>query len=107
MTTYQCVGLRCSIHWLFFFSNPFLALVLDASGSRRLLPSIVAIHFSTYFRMTLEQIRNRMHALQQQINQLAAELPEDARIAFGTRYVTEPSPRGARKELVITLVGDE
>lgn len=57
--------------------------------------------------MTLEQIRTRMQTLQQQINQLAAELPEDVRIAFGTRYLTEPSQGGARKELVITVTGDE
>ncbi|MDO8301112.1 hypothetical protein [Lacisediminimonas sp.] len=57
--------------------------------------------------MTLEQIRSRFQTLQEQINQLAAELPADARISFGTRYLTEPSPRSARKELVITVVGEE
>lgn len=57
--------------------------------------------------MTIEQIRSRFQTLQEQINQLAAELPADARVSFGTRYLTEPSPRSARKELVITVVGEQ
>lgn len=57
--------------------------------------------------MTLEQIRSRIEELQNQINQLAAELPDEARISFGTRYLTQPSARTARKELVITVIGDD
>ena len=53
--------------------------------------------------MTLEQIRNRIQELQEQINQLASELPEDTRISFGTRYLTGPATRTGRKELVITV----
>ena len=87
------------MHWLPLF--PALPLLFFRSQS------FSQSYFSPYFRMTLEQIRTRMQTLQQQINQLVAELPEDARIAFGTRYLTEPSQRGARKELVITLIGKE
>lgn len=57
--------------------------------------------------MNLEQIRNRMQDLQDQINQLAAELPEEASIAYGTRYQTEPNAPGPRKELVISVTSPE
>lgn len=53
--------------------------------------------------MTLEQICSRINELQEQINQLASELPEDTNISFGTRFQTKPATR-RRKELVITVV---
>ena len=62
---------------------------------------------SSNTHMTLEQIRSRIQELQEQINQLAAELPEDTRISFGTRFLTGPTTRTGRKELVITVARPE
>jgi hypothetical protein len=53
--------------------------------------------------MTTDEIKQRITSLQEEINTLAAMLPEHAHIAFGTVYVTEPTELTHRKRLVVAI----
>jgi hypothetical protein len=53
--------------------------------------------------MTTDEIRARIASLQEEINALAAMLPEHAHIAFGTVYVTKPTELAHRKRLVVAI----
>lgn len=53
--------------------------------------------------MTTDEIRKRIVSLQDEINLLAAMLPEHAQIAFGTIYVTKPTELAHRKRLVVAI----
>jgi hypothetical protein len=53
--------------------------------------------------MTTDEIRQRIVSLQDEINSLAAMLPEHAQIAFGTVYLTKPTDLVHRKRLVVAI----
>jgi hypothetical protein len=53
--------------------------------------------------MTTDEIKQRITLLQEEINRLAAMLPEHAHIAFGTVYLTEPTELAHRKRLVVAI----
>ena len=53
--------------------------------------------------MTTDEIRKRITSLQDEINSLAALLPEHAHITFGTLYLTEPMQSTHRKRLVVAI----
>ena len=53
--------------------------------------------------MTTDDIKKRLWSLQEEVNSLAALLPEHTDISFGTLYHTEPTDESKRKRLVIAI----
>lgn len=53
--------------------------------------------------MTTEEIKKRLLSLQEEINALAAQLPKEVDISYGTLYHTRPSDVDKRKKLVLAF----
>ena len=53
--------------------------------------------------MNTEEIYSRLLRLQDEINDLVAQLPPDARIAFGTIYLNHPPEVTGSKRLVVSV----
>lgn len=51
--------------------------------------------------MTTDEIKSRLLSLQEEINALAAQLPRDVDLSFGTLYHTRPHEVDKRKKLVL------
>jgi hypothetical protein len=53
--------------------------------------------------MTIDDIRQRVFTLRDEINALTTMLPDEVQITFGTVYQTGPSVPGQRKRLAVSF----